>query len=929
MDLGPFIPALALIAAAVLWYALAPLLQIWLQRSEAPIASRLAEFPYALRNRLFYLIIVFALLAGTRPLFSELEKIGPGFIQPAAYDYAQCAVLVVIRLLVGVALWLCVFPALELVRTEFVERNLNKYGSGQRRNTALLIYYFTIPVVLGLIIALVAYLLNFDVTAATIALGSAGVAGALALQHILANVFAGFTLALDTPFSRGDLIRVGSDKTYEVRKRGIRITTVRDVDTHEIVYLPNQSLITQPIVDVTQPTDDLRAVIRVSVPYGSDLRDVRTILSDIANGHPHVIGAIDKKRESISKKVFRLYVRRVFNECKEHYLELARIAAEDALNGRIRDLRRRLENWAAFVDKYEDKGFDRDERKWLDAFANELDRDINDLRQLTTQWLILFRNCVAKGRVIVFRREEGVPDRVWKADTQSVKRMVGRVLSSSEWTGTADKVWKPLSGINGQHKDTVEAMVAAAQNADEQLVGLVRLRQHEKVGSENLNGALDDYIDALEALRNTELLQIQFQKWSEDGEEPKVDYVADKLQWLSAAIRSAQQNITAIVKETNAFARAPELEHRLRPALIDADKYPTVPGGTVGNSTEFLRSLSKTIEYDLDAFVRRPDTVWRPGNWYCDTKLRNSRSPDAKSSYVNAFEYVHTAFEVAHALSDLANIPPERRELKNQYLRAAEAENEIRGAYDALGQVYVDLMRDAARWIARDEKPADPDLIAAQQAEVRAESGVSIALCRTRTENLYISNQAANHFLDHPLLEALAGRFPDEDERADLVELFRMWGDKIEQLLRRQRHIVAKLKEAKSTTIDSDLRELSEWLKIHFKEPYPSWKYPLAPIENFEDSGVTVSMKFYIDNVRMDKYLRAANAFTQMRLRIYERLNNAGIDIPYPQRDVNVRRPVSVIVTRDGNNTNTTEDRAARLLAVGKVQNDESEDPNV
>jgi small-conductance mechanosensitive channel len=98
---------------------------------------------------------------------------------------------------------------------------------------------------------------------------------------------------------------------------------------------------------------------------------------------------------------------------------------------------------------------------------------------------------------------------------------------------------------------------------------------------------------------------------------------------------------------------------------------------------------------------------------------------------------------------------------------------------------------------------------------------------------------------------------------------------------------------ARSTAIDTELRGLAAWLKSDFKDPFPKWKYPIAPVLDFLDSAIKVAVKFYIDNVRMEKYMRMGNTFTQFRLRIVERLSNAGITIPFPQRDVNIRSHVA------------------------------------
>jgi small-conductance mechanosensitive channel len=906
MDNSPFLPALILIALASAWYALAVALPPLIQRSRSPSAERLAEFPYVLRGPLTRLLLVIGLLFAVSPAFVLLVEALPR-IPRVIFEYAEEVFLFLLRVLTGVALWFCLYRPLELIRKEFIERSLRKAGQGRIRNAALVGYYLFLPVVLLGILFIEGTLFQLNIVAAAAAAGGITVAVAFSLQTILANVFAGLTLTLDTPFSAGDLIRVGSDKLYEVRKRGIRITTVRDIETHEIVYLPNNSLITQPIVDVTQPTDDLRAVIRVSVPYGCDLREVRSILSEITHGHPHVIGSLEDKRKAIATKVYRLFLRRAFSDCKEHFIELARLEAEADLNARVRDLRARLENWAQFIDKHESQGFDVKEKAWLAAIASELDDRINDIRKATTQWMILFRNCVAKGKKIVFQNDAKKRSyTVWSPRPESIEKIVVPVLAKtglwdvgdgSKLKAQRDKIAKSTEAWNR----SADSDGQVAENAEQSLYSL-------------WNEFSED--DRLISVR---------QKWNEGNAEanPEPHKVEERLTWLSDVLAKLIRRDAAMAGWD--IADDSRLHSHVAPALLRS--YEGLPGGKIDAPAGELQTKSEKSAYDLKELpAQRVD-----GRYFwlgqstdeanmaeADVKVAAEKRPlptgwrSLPSPYLQAVAAVHTLLAAANRFSELANVAPETKALKEQYLDAQGAGRKISLAYESLGNVYILLLRDAARWIAEEEKPLSADLFEAQLTEVfnltgddltkaretRATSGVSIALCKTRTEDLYISSQASNHFIDHPLLEALAGQIDDDEERSDLAEVFRLWGDKVETLLTRQKYIVAKLKEAKSTTIDSDLRELSAWLKSEFKEPFPSWKYPLAPVEAFEDSGITVSLKFYIDNVRMDRYLRSFNAFTQIRLRIHERFNNAGIVIPYPHRDINVPDVVKVQVKR-------------------------------
>ena len=90
--------------------------------------------------------------------------------------------------------------------------------------------------------------------------------------------------------------------------------------------------------------------------------------------------------------------------------------------------------------------------------------------------------------------------------------------------------------------------------------------------------------------------------------------------------------------------------------------------------------------------------------------------------------------------------------------------------------------------------------------------------------------------------------------------------------------------------MDTELRSIAVYLKEVFKDPFPAWKYPVAPVESFDDSSIGLSVKFYVDNVKMERYQRPFATYTNFRLRLVERLNNAGITIPFPQHDVHLKQ---------------------------------------
>ena len=68
--------------------------------------------------------------------------------------------------------------------------------------------------------------LGFDITALATSLGIGGIAIALAVQNILGDLFASFTIYFDKPFEVGDWIELG-DKGGTVEKIGLKTTRIR------------------------------------------------------------------------------------------------------------------------------------------------------------------------------------------------------------------------------------------------------------------------------------------------------------------------------------------------------------------------------------------------------------------------------------------------------------------------------------------------------------------------------------------------------------------------------------------------------------------------------------------------------------------------------------------------------------------------------
>jgi len=116
------------------------------------------------------------------------------------------------------------------------------------------------------VVLLLLTLNNFgiDVTALIAGLGVGGIAIALAVQNILGDLFASFTIILDKPFLVGDFIVVG-ENMGNVEKIGIKTTRVRSISGEQLIF-PNGQLLQGQIKNFKR-MQERRIVFNLNVVY--------------------------------------------------------------------------------------------------------------------------------------------------------------------------------------------------------------------------------------------------------------------------------------------------------------------------------------------------------------------------------------------------------------------------------------------------------------------------------------------------------------------------------------------------------------------------------------------------------------------------------------------------------------------------------------
>lgn len=206
-----------------------------------------------------WLLAALNILGLLRPFLSYIDSIvlPLGEASPSVLDIVQGVVSF------GVLLWLVGAV------TRQVDTQVRKVASVPPSARVLIVKTSKIVlIVLAFLLALNST--GVDMTAFAVFGGALGVGIGFGLQKVVGNFISGIILLLDRSIKPGDVIEIGT--TYgRINKLAARYTSVITRDGTEFL-IPNEDMITQPVVNWSHTNQLVRRRIPVQISYESDLR---------------------------------------------------------------------------------------------------------------------------------------------------------------------------------------------------------------------------------------------------------------------------------------------------------------------------------------------------------------------------------------------------------------------------------------------------------------------------------------------------------------------------------------------------------------------------------------------------------------------------------------------------------------------------------
>lgn len=208
-----------------------------------------------------------------------VDRVGAALERTWTLGELEVSIGGVLAFVIGVVVALYVSRAIRFVLHEEILVRL-PWPTGAKSTTATLVYYAALAA--GLLMAFAAA--GMQMTQFTIVAGALGVGIGFGLQNVVNNFVSGLILMFERPIQPGDIIDVDTlqGRVVEI---GLRATRIKTWEGAEVV-VPNGTLLSGKLVNWTLSDSTRRIDVPVGVAYGSDVRKVLEVLTDVARRQP-------------------------------------------------------------------------------------------------------------------------------------------------------------------------------------------------------------------------------------------------------------------------------------------------------------------------------------------------------------------------------------------------------------------------------------------------------------------------------------------------------------------------------------------------------------------------------------------------------------------------------------------------------------------
>ena len=200
--------------------------------------------------------------------------------------------------------------------------------------------------------------IGVDLTGLWVTFGGAAFVLGFAVKDILANFFSGLVLLIDTPFRFGEVVLFNGERAI-IRSIGLRTTKLYLIETHSDVFVPNNQMQGESIVNLSRPTPHYYYTVSLDLPTDVNPQRASQLIEKVVLAHPDTIGTIDHKLAVIDN----YFGFSGFQLNADEKLETGqmRLKFENTLNKVLENIENKISQLKSKIKHIEQGGLDADE----------------------------------------------------------------------------------------------------------------------------------------------------------------------------------------------------------------------------------------------------------------------------------------------------------------------------------------------------------------------------------------------------------------------------------------------------------------------------------------------------------------------------------------------------------------------------------------
>ena len=177
----------------------------------------------------------------------------------------------------------------DLYRAFVVEMGIRNDNDDYQSLTPLLLMLGKIVILFGAATVVLA-IFGIDLVSLIAGLGLAATAISIGASSIISQFLSGLVILIDRPFTTGDKVMVGTDRTeLIVKKVRIMSTELKNWNNEENYIIPNSTLTGNSVVNITKDNVNYKVYDYFSIAYDSDIGKAKSIMLECALDHPEVV----------------------------------------------------------------------------------------------------------------------------------------------------------------------------------------------------------------------------------------------------------------------------------------------------------------------------------------------------------------------------------------------------------------------------------------------------------------------------------------------------------------------------------------------------------------------------------------------------------------------------------------------------------------